>query len=210
MGLFTGGLSYARYFVEGDVADHPREAYLSRIQHYAIRELELDDEEEEAFGWCSVESPLDTEFAIEKVFFNEYILIGLRFDRWKVPASLLNAHAIRAERYYKEEHSKEVLSRTEKKAIKENVGRDLKAKSLPSIACYDVCWNPTRREVRFWSLSNKQNEIFLELFEKTFDVSLVPVTPYTLAERAGFDENQLEVFEELEAEIFTPLTSIPE
>lgn len=203
MGVFNGALSYTRYYVEGDLPDvEQREYVLERIEQYIITQLEVESEDEEAYGWACVESILDTDFNIAKLFFNEYLIFALRVERWRVPAGLLKAYVIEAERKLLLETEREYLPKQEKGELKEQLQKQLKRQTLPSLAGYDVCWHIERKELRFWSLSNRMNELFIDLFEKTFDLRLVPVTPYTIAEKSDYDEEQLEAIASLESEVF--------
>ncbi len=199
MGIFSGTLSYARYFVEGDLPRDFKNIYPERIQHYAIRDLSLDSEEEEMVGWTNAHSILDRNFTPETLFFNEYIIFSLRIDKWKIPPTLLKAHIIEAERKFRQEFDKEHLSNREKKLIKEQVKIELKRKLLPSITVYDLCWQPDAGILRFWNLSPKINQLMIELFEKTFRLSLVPLSPYTLAERAQLTPEELDRVASLES-----------
>lgn len=201
MGVLSGTLSYMRYFVEGQPPDDLN-AFVERLQLYATPELTPDHEEEQVTGWAIVDRVLETEFRREAVIHNEYALFCLRIDSWKIPGPLLKAYQTAAERNYMLEHNREKLGKRERSQIKEVVRKDLKSKLLPSLAAYDVCWHIDKGLIRFWSLSSKANEAFIELFEKTFGLHLVPQTPYTLAERFGLDEEQLAEMAKLEPQTF--------
>ncbi len=98
LGAITGSISYTRFHVIGDLPGDYRERYMSRIQHLAFRPLGVDEEVEERTGWCSVEQPLDVTLQDDKVFFNEYLNLGVRTDRWRIPSSLLKAQLRAQER----------------------------------------------------------------------------------------------------------------
>lgn len=210
MGVFSGTLSYVRYFVEGDLPEDFRTRYLERIQMYATPELTLDNEDEQVHGWASVESILDVAFAPEKVFFDEYILLSFRIDRWKVPPTLLKAYAIEAEKAFLVENQRDKISKRERTQIREKVRLKLKQQVLPTLSATDLCWHPDQGVLRFWTHSSKTNEMMIELFEKTFEVSLVPLSAYTLAERAGLSEEELEQLTGLESEPFSPQLAVIE
>lgn len=206
MGVLNGTLSYMRYFVEG----HPpedREQMIERMQLYAIRELTPDQEDEQVIGWSQLNNVLQTEFNQAEVFHNEYALFSLRIDSWKIPSALLKAHQTEAERVYMEEQGREKLGKHERTQIKEAVRKRLKTRLLPNLAAYDVCWQIDEQLLRFWSLSKGANEAFVDMFEKTFQLSLVPQTPYTLAERCGFDEDSLALMATLEPQAFAKIES---
>lgn len=206
MGVFSGTLSYMRYFVEGaspieKASD--KEALIERLQLYATPELTPEHEEDQVHGWALVERVLDTEFTQDKIFFNDYLLLSLRIDSWKIPSALLKAHQAEAERAYMKEQNRDKLGKREKTLIRDQIKKQLKTRLLPSLAAYDACWHMESGLLRFWSLSSRANELFIELFEKTFNMQLVPQTPYTLAEQFGFDEEELVKMATLEPQAFT-------
>ena len=98
MGVFSGNISYRRYFVEGELPPQMRETFLDRVQMHTVPALDIESEEEQAHGWATMQSVLDTEFTMEKLFFNEYVLFSFRVDAWKLPNSLVKAYAIEEER----------------------------------------------------------------------------------------------------------------
>ncbi|MCK6511456.1 recombination-associated protein RdgC [Myxococcota bacterium] len=202
MGILTGNISYRRYFVEGELPPKMRETFLERVQMYTIPVLDIESEEEQAHGWATTQSVLDTEFTLEKLFFNEYMLFTFRVDAWKLPTSLIKAYATEEERNLIAEEGRDQLTRKERKALREEVRLRLKRQLLPTIATYDVCWHPDQGVLRFWNHSNRTNELFVELFEKTFGLHLVMQSPYTLAQHAGLEDDDLQKMIALEPLLF--------
>jgi hypothetical protein len=204
MGVFSGNLSFTRYFVEGEFpTNKQREYILERVSMYITPSLAIESEEESVIGWTSIENILHTQFNTENLFFNEYTLFALRIDSWKIPPNLLKAHQQQAEREFLAEFEREKLTKRERDQVHSQIRNKLKSMSLPHIATYDVCLHIQDRGLRFWSLSNRINDIFLELFEKTFpSIQLIPQTPYTLTERIGYESNQLDALCVLELEPF--------
>ncbi len=207
MGVWSGNLSYNRYYVEGDVSgDMPRDWILERVSHMAVPTLTVEAEEELVFGWCNVENILSTEFSTERLFYNQYILFALRIDSWKLPTVLFKARLQEAEREYREETGKERLSKREKDQLKLKIRTEMKRQSLPNIATYDVCCDWNAKILRLWSMSSRINTIFLEHFEKCFPgVQLAHQSPYTMAEHLSLEETQLEVMQSLEPETFVSI-----
>lgn len=189
MGVFHGSISYRRYFVEGSLPAEWREAFVERAQQYALQPLTAESEEEQAVGWATAQSVLDTEITYEKLVVNEYVILTLRTDVWRIPPTLYKAHLAEAEKQrLAEKETGKGLSRSEKVELRKAVRAMLKQRLLPSMSGIEMCWNLQRQEVRFWSHSKKSNEIFLEFFEKTFGQDLVPIAPYTLAEKMNLGE----------------------
>lgn len=210
MGVWSGNLSYNRYFVEGDVdTHHLRHWILERVNQFAIPKLTVEAEEEQVLGWCTIENILATEFSTETLFYNEYILLALRIDSWKLPPTLLKARQQQLEREYLVETGKDSLTKRERDQLKKKLRTEMKEHSLPNVAAYDICWHWQQRVLRFWSMSSRMNTLFVEWFEKTFPgLQLVLQSPYTLAERIQLAESHLEVLQSLEPDTFaTPMGS---
>jgi len=193
-----GSLTYARFFVEGELPDDFRERFMRSIRLRAMRPLEPDDEELERSGWTKIGEPFVVDLDYEDVFFNEYVVLGFRTDRWVVPAPVLRARVREAEAAYLEKKGRERLSRKEKQEIKQLVSRKLRRSTTPRSTIVDLSWSLGEGIVRFFSHSQKTGASMMELFKKTFGLTLIPESPYTLAARIGLDRAQQAAWENLE------------
>jgi DNA recombination-dependent growth factor C len=202
VGALSGSLSYSRFFVEGELPPDFKTLYTQAVQQRAFEPLEAESDDEERLGWCNIEHPLDMEFDQTKLFYNEYLNIALRVDKWRIPGGILKAYCTEYERKYLAKNNKEKLGRNEKEDIKAVVTRDLKNKLLPSMKTIDVSWNYHTGVVRFWNQSANTCEVFMELFEKTFEVRLVPDNPYIGALQYEMDDQNTERLAEIEVTVF--------
>jgi hypothetical protein len=193
-----GSLTYARFFVTGDVPQDLAGASQKRIRAAASQPLVADEDVNERHGWCSIEDPMDTDLDHEKVFFNEYVCLGLRIDRWVVPKPLLNAHLRDAEAALLEKKGLEKLGRKAKADLKLFVLKKLRKNLLPVTKSVDFVWNVNTGVARFFSQSAKIHLLVQELFEKTFRLKLVPESPGTAAERRGLDARAEKVWDTLQ------------
>jgi len=185
MPALRGSLTYARFFVEGEPPDDFREKYMRAIRLRALRPLEPDDEALESSGWCKVGEPFELELGYEDVFFNEYLNLGLRTDRWVIPGPLLRRKMREAETAYLAKKGRERMSKREKTELKETVSRKLRRDLAPQMRAADFSWSLGEGIVRFFSLSPRTTGMMMDLFQKTFALKLVPEAPYTLAARLG-------------------------
>jgi DNA recombination-dependent growth factor C len=188
--------------VEGDLPPKFRQVFTEAVQARAFQPLTAEDEEEERMGWCSIEHPFDLEFDEYKLFYNEYMNLALRIDKWRIPSALLKAFCTEAERKYMWENNKEKLRRSEKEDIKAVVIAELKGKLLPALKSIDVSWNTHTGIVRFWNQSSKVCEAFQDLFEKTFQVRLVPDSPYISALQFEMPDDMLAALPDSEPATF--------
>ena len=198
MPALRGSLTYARFFVDGDVPEDFREKYMRAIRLRAMKPLQPDDEELERSGWCKVGEPFEIELRYEDVFYNEYVNLGLRTDKWRLPASMLKQRVREAEAAYLEKKGRERLGRAEKTELKEMVARKLRKQTSPATRMIDVSWSMNEGVVRFFSHAEKAGAQMMEIFTKTFGLRLVPEAPYTLAARLGLSKAQESTWEELE------------
>ena len=201
MGIASGTLSYRRYFVEGELKGG--ENYiLERLKLYRPPQLSPDSTEEYSAGWTSIEAILGDQLLPGQIFHARWAIFALRIDSWKLSPTLIKAYLQREEQKTLQKTEREKLTPKERKKLREKVKRELKQKTLPQLAIYDICWDWRNQTLRFWSQSQRINEIFVELFEKSFpELSLVPQTPYTLSEKL-FTERELKQLLETEPSDF--------
>jgi recombination associated protein RdgC len=198
MPALKGSLTYARFFVEGDLQDDFRQRFMRAIRLRALQPLDPEQELSERSGWCAIGEPFDLELNYDKVFYNSYLNLGFRTDRWAIPAPLLRARVREAETAYLEKKGRERLSKRERTELKEVVSRRLRKQFVPSTRAIDFSWALEDGVVRFFSQSAKPTAAMTELFGKTFGLKLVPEAPYTLAARLGLTKAQEKIWETLE------------
>ena len=187
LGALKGSISYSKHFVRGDLAEDFRDAFVESIRLRAFRPLGLDDDEPRV-GWCSIEDSLDCDLDHGKVYYNAYLNLGLRIDRWQIPGPLFKAHFAEAERERLAKRGRDKLGKKEKEELAAAVSRRLREQIVPTMKVVDLSWNLDAGVVRFWSQSPRLCEALGELFEATFGVDLVPESPFTAAARLGLSE----------------------
>jgi hypothetical protein len=171
-------------FVDGKPPKDFRNAFLKAIRFRAFEPLKPEDEEQERTGWCVVDRVFDLELNHENVYHDAYLLLGFRVDRWRLPSAVLKAQAAEEERQLLARTGKEKLSKRERADVKARVAARMKKKLTPSSKVIDVCWHIDSGVVRFWSHSERLQEDFAVLFEKTFGLKLAFESPFLAAFRA--------------------------
>jgi len=202
MPALTGSLSYTRFFVQGEVPDDFRQRYMRAIRLRAIQPLTADDDVLERSGWTALSDPQGPELDYADVFFNTYLNLGFRTDRWVLPASLVRTKLREAETLYRAKKGRERLSRQEKTELKQLVIRKLRKLTIPAMRTVDLSWSLEEGIVRFFSHSPRAVMNMTELFKKTFHLELLAESPYTLAARLGLDESQEKSWEDLSPTLF--------
>jgi DNA recombination-dependent growth factor C len=193
-----GSLTYSRFFVDGEVPEDFREKYMRAIRLRAMKPLEAEDDDLERSGWSKLAEPFELELRYDDVFYNEFIVLGFRTDRWQIPGPILKARVREAEAAYLEKKGREKLGRKEKAELKESVARKLRKQTAPATRVVDLAWSMNEGIVRFFSHAEKAAGNMTELFHKTFGLRLVPESPYTLAERVGLSKAQEGAWQEID------------
>jgi recombination associated protein RdgC len=194
-----GSLSYTRFFVNGELPADFRGKFGKAIRLRAMKPLSPDEEAMERSGWCVMAEPFETELAHGDVFWNEFVNLGFRTDKWAIPGPLLRSKVKEAETAALARKGRERLTRTEKNELKELVVKKLRRQLPPVTRTYDLSWSLDDGLVRFFSHADRTIAGMRELFERTFGLELVAEAPYTLAARLGLsraDEGTWQALEE--------------
>lgn len=183
MGVFSGSISFTRFYVRGAVPKRFQGPFMKAIRLRAFEPLDPDDVEDERWGWCAPDNLLDLELTQQKVIFNQYLALGVRRDKWRIPRALLRAELETASEQQRERTGKEKLSKREKEELVFRVTRRLRKRVLPSMRQFDMCWDIDRAELRLWNRSVRAKEEFALLFERTFSLTLDEASPYVVAKQ---------------------------
>ena len=202
MPALKGSLTYSRHYVDGQLPDDFRDKFVKAIRLRAMKPLEPDEEAAERSGWCRLGEPFEVDLGYEDVFYNEYLNLGFRTDKWVIPGPMLRAKMRDAEAAYLQKKGRERISRSERNELKQLVSKKLRKQLVPVMRVVDVSWSIDEGIVRFFSASPKQGALLAELFTKTFALKLVPETPYTLASRLGLTKAEDKAWEEIEPTSF--------
>lgn len=176
-----------------------REAIARAVTHRAFR----DDDASSAIlkqscGWVGVHDPLQVELGPADLFFQQYLLVGFRFDRRAVPAKLLFLERRRVEAGRKAERGVDRLGARERREIKDEVEERLMAQALPAPRLFDCAWNLETGRVYFTGKLRAAREAFTDLFRQTFGVGPVPLIPYLAAEHLGLTGRTIELLRAVE------------
>lgn len=192
VGAFSGSLTYKLFFAQDDPPDNWQNLYLERLNLHAFEELQPDDDDGESIGWVQLERPLETDFELPDVQYDHFLNIGLRRDRYAIPKARLDANIAEAEREFRLKNDKDDLSKYEREDIEHMVTRGLREDTLPKMRVIDVSWNLKTGHVRFWSHANKLGELFQGLFKETFQMEIMPASPYVNAIETGLASHRVE------------------
>ena len=198
MGVSRGALTFTRLFVQGKPPKDLRKRYLDAVRLRKFTPLAPEDEASEAVGWCVIERPFDLDFQPDRLFYDRFVLLGFRVDKWKIPGVLMRSQVADEEQRMLSRAGREKLTRAEKEDIKLRVIGRLRKKILPTSRAFDVLWDLDAGTVLFFTHSARATEEFAALFQTTFGLEVQADSPYAAAGRAQLSPAMQKVFEKVE------------
>lgn len=175
--------SFTRFRIADPVPSTLWNEIPDRLRKNSFKDID-EAPEERSFGWVAFEDFLDTAFSRYPVEKGHYLTFTLRLDTRRVPPAVIKKHlavALRDEEAHMREQGRKFVSRERKKELKEQVMLRLRMRFLPIPAEFQVIWNTASSMVYFASTQAKMLDLFDEIFVRTFDLHLIPLTPYELA-----------------------------
>jgi recombination associated protein RdgC len=176
MGLLKGNFTFARFHVEGQLPQAFLNFINSRIKANSFKDS-VKSTEEKRMGWVSLTDILDTDFENANYALGDFLIFSLRIDRKLISPKLMKIKLLEEERRFLAQSGKSRIHKQMSTAIKDKVKLELLTKldAIPSF--YDVCWAVGQNTVYFSSLSDKVDDDFIDLFKKTFSLSLKSFSP---------------------------------
>lgn len=181
MGILSNTVSLTRYRVKGSLSDSPIEQVEQGLSKFKIREID-NEPDEISLGWTSLFDPFNPDFSGSSFLVASYFVFSLRIDKKSVPVKVINKHVQIEERKRLLESDRESMSKNERKQLKEDVKSILltKVPSVPNV--FDIVWDYDKSHLWFFSTQKAANEELESLFLKSFNISLIKIFPYTLAD----------------------------
>jgi hypothetical protein len=198
VGVSRGALTFTRLFVQGKPPRDLRKRYLDAVRLRKFVPLAPEDEASEAVGWCVIERPFDLDFEADRIFYDRFLVLGLRVDKWRIPGALLRAQVADEEQRILSRGRDKKLSRAEKDEIKLRVIARLRRKILPTSRAFDVLWDLDAGTVLLFTHSQRTTDELMALFQKTFGLELVADSPHAAAGRVDLPVALQKAFEKVE------------
>ncbi len=183
MAFLKSSSSFTRFRITEPVPRSLWGEITDRLKQYAFRDID-GTTDERSLGWISFEDMLDAEWREAPPQKGAYLAFSLRLDTRRVSPAILKKHtaiAMKAEEARNREQGRKYIARERKKEIREQVELQLRTRTLPVPAEFNVVWNTEDNVVFFASTQAKMIEAFQEHFTKTFNLDLDQLTPYGLA-----------------------------
>ena len=194
MGFLSASSTIVRLHAEPP-AKVDRETMLAGVTRRAFREeSESGLPHEEVFGWVDIHDPMETRFDTTDLFFQNYLLLGFRYDRRAIPTKLAWMERRQAERERRERDGLDRLSLSIRREIRDEVQARLLQKALPTPRLFECAWNLETGVIYFTTRTGSVMEAFSTTFRETFGMTPTPMIPYLTAEHVGLESSVLESF----------------
>jgi hypothetical protein len=186
MGFASGSVSFRRFAVVGKQPKSIEQSLLDKLSENALRPTEMGVPEEIEYGWSGGRHVLDDKFGFDSNVFADALFFGLKIETNKVPGDLKRAYQQMEEDALAKGNKSGFISKSQKKDAKSTVqqkvedemrgGRFRRSKVLP------VLWDLPTQTV-YAAASGKKFEMLAELFQRTFELDLLPLSAGALALR---------------------------
>lgn len=184
MGVTSGSLSARLWRVNEAIPARFDETFERNLKRHSFRPVAVERGELRSHGWTNVRQMLDTDLSLDRVLFGGIISMGLRVDRISVNPKLFKARLQQEiDKAMRGAEGKGRLSDEKKTAIEDKVRLELLKAAPPSISLYEMAWRLETGMVVFASTGAALNQVFADLFQETFNLTLEPQFPFFRAQR---------------------------
>ena len=180
MPLLAGAMGLRRYRVVDAPSSIDRDAMLEVLSKNAFRKPPSMATGGENIGWVNLHNLCITDFSLEDCWYNQYFCFSLRVDNKRLPARLLKAMLDLRVREWLADTGREKIPTPLRSELREQLEIELFPRQLPAVAAHDVCWDTATDVLRFFSTSEKANEMFRVLFHRSFGLETRPLAPVEL------------------------------
>lgn len=182
MGFLSASTGLTRYRVQDEVGDDILRDVPRLLKSFAFVDID-QSMEERSFGWVCFDDLLDVDWATAGPEKGPYLAFSLRLDTRRIPPAVFKKHlmiALKERQIQMAEEGKKFLTKDQKTELREQVRQRLLMRSLPIPAVFDVVWSVRDNRVYLATTNSKVRTLFEDLFARTFQAELEPLTPVTL------------------------------
>jgi hypothetical protein len=200
MGFSSGSVSIRRFAVVGDSPDTIDEALLNKLSENALRPNELGIPDEIEYGWSGGRHILDSTFSFENNVFADALHFALLIDTNKVPGDLKKAYQLIEEEAVAKTNPSGFISKNQKRDVKEQVRAklddELRSGKFRRSKLVPILWDLPSQTL-YCNASAASAEKLMEIFERTFGLSLLPISAGSLAMRILEPKHRRRDYEDL-------------
>ena len=202
MPIASGTVSYLRFAAPPVPADF-EQRFCEALYNHRFLEIDPRSDVEKAQGWVRFDDAFESVFDAQTLLHpSGQLLFRLRIDTLKVPAPTLKAYTDQAARAKATATGRERLAKKELDQLKLEIKQQLRVKSLPKLQLVEVAWNVSTGEVRLFATSKAVAGLFVDKFEKTFEVALKVIGLLDVLAVRGMPQEEIDALAMLEPERF--------
>jgi len=187
MGALRGSISIRRYYVVDKLPSDARKKLVKGVRAHAFTPIEPRSDVERSVGWASIFDSDQTELDAADMLFvaggGEQLRLSMRVDVLKPNAAEVRRQLETKLRSVEAAQGRKPTKR-ERREMKEELSRQLRLRTLPRVRTFDVVWNLDTRRLYLWSQTKGVNELFVELFLRSFALRLEVEGPSMWARKA--------------------------
>ncbi len=207
MGFAAGSVSFRRFAVIGEQPDQIDQELLDKLSEHALRPGDGGVPDEMEYGWSGGRHVLDGDFSFENNVFADALHFALRIDTNKVPSELKKAYAIMEEEAVASTNPSGFISKNQKRDVKDVVNRkiedELRTGKFRRSKLLPILWDLPAHTI-YCAASAKSIEQLMELFERTFGLTLSPLSAGSLAMQLLEPKGKRRDYEDLRPTRFVP------
>ena len=178
MGILSSTVSISRFKVNGQLKKPVMETVEKGLKNNVIMEIDKTSYDK-ASGWTSFSSPFKPDFSGSSFVMGTYFVFSLRIDKKNMPSKMLKKFYSMEIDKQLAETGRDFLTKREKSTAKEHVVDLLNMRIPATPNIYDLVWNYEESDLWFFSNVKAANEELETLFIKSFNLTLLPLFPYT-------------------------------
>src|SRR6187401_1603750 len=186
MGFVSGSMSFRRFAVVGNQPATIDQSVLDQLAAHALHPGELGAPKEHEYGWSGGRHVLDEQFSFENNVYADALIFALRIDTNKVPTELAKAYKLMEEDTLAKGNPSGFISKKQKKDAKDvaqrQVDKELRSGKHRRSKLVPILWDLPSATL-YASVSGRSEEMLLEIFERTFGLSLEPLSAGSLGMR---------------------------
>jgi hypothetical protein len=207
----SGSITFRRFAIVGNKQPKSVEQdHLDALGEFALREKDLRMPEEIEYGWSAGRHVLDSNFSFENNVFADCLHFALRIDTNRYPSELKKAHQLMEEEAAATKNPSGFISKMQKRDAKDSVRRkideELRAGHFRRSKLVPILWDLETQTI-YSPASGKAFEYLAEIFERTFNFSLQPLSSGSLAMRILEPKGKRRDYEDCKPTRFVPSIS---
>ncbi len=189
-----------RFAVTGPSPKLIDQSLLDTLEAHALAPAEDSSSAEVEYGWCGGRHILDSRFDFEHNVFNDALSFALRIDTNKVPSELKMAYRILEEDALAAGNPSGFISKAQKKDAKDTLSQKLSGElstgKFRRSKMTSVLWDTVTKTV-YSPASATVSEKLIELFERSFGLTLEPLSAGSLGQRMLESRSRRRDYEDL-------------